>query len=147
MAKYRTLVLAALAFMAAAPLVPSSAQGINAGQCIVAGRLNEDARWAPRFDAVELLGAKGRVMKESKRELLQDVRQVRLTKPALLTRCDGDREIARGDDNPIPKEPVPAVSPGSYEVESIAFPKLRRGGELVEVKLKLPVERVVMVKR
>ncbi|MBC5763587.1 hypothetical protein [Ramlibacter albus] len=143
MATYRPLLLALLA---AAPMV-ASAQGINAGNCIVAGRLNEDGRWAPRFDSVQLLGGKDRVIKESKREALHDTQRVRITKPAVLTRCDGDREIARGEETTIPKEPVPAVAPGAYEVESIAFPRLRRGGELVEVKLKLPVERVVMVTR
>ena len=146
MATLRTLAAAMLAVISAAPLaVP--AQGINAGQCILAGRLNENSRWAPRFDGVELLGAKGHVIKESKREVLHDARQVRVSKPAVLTKCDNDREIARGEEQPIPKEPVPAVAPGAYEVEGIAFPKLRRGGELVEVKLRVPVERVVMVTR
>lgn len=147
MAPYRTLVLALAAAAAAGSATLAAAQDLNAGQCIVAGRLNENARWAPRFDGVELLGAKGRVMKESKHELLQDVRQVRVSRPAVLTRCDGDRELARGEETPIPKEPVPAVAAGVYDVESVAFPRLRRGGELVELKIKAPLDRVVMVKR
>ena len=144
---YRMLALAALAAAAAAPALPVHAQGINAGQCIVAGRLNEDSRWAPRFSNVELLGPKGRVIRESRREALNDVRQVRVIEPALLTKCDDDREVPIGEETPIPKEPVPAIGRGVVDVDGVAFPKLRRGGELVELRLRFAPERVVMVKR
>ena len=135
-------------FGAALAALGASAQGINAGQCIVAGRITEGDKWAPRFEGVQLLAPRGRVVTSGNRQALADVERVRLTKPALLSKCDGDGELARADDQPsIPKEPVPAVAPGVVEVESVAFPKLRTGGELVELKLRLPVERVVMVKR
>ena len=133
---------------AALAALSASAQSINAGQCIVAGRITEGDRWAPRFEGVQLLAPRGRVISGGNRQALADVERVRLTKPALLSKCDGDGELSRADDQPsIPKEPVPAVAPGVVEVESVAFPKLRTGGELVELKLRLPLERVVMVKR
>ena len=75
------------------------------------------------------------------------MRQVRLTQPALLSRCDGDRELTRADDLPAqPKSAVPAAQagPGLLAVEAVNFPKLRTGGELVELKLTVPADRVVM---
>jgi hypothetical protein len=42
---------------------------------------------------------------------------------------------------------VPAIGPGAVAVESVSFPKMRRGGELVELKLTVPAERVTMVTR
>jgi hypothetical protein len=126
----------------------AQAQSINAGQCIVAGRINADDKWAPRFEGVQLLAPRGRVIGSGGKQALADVQRVRLTKPALLSRCDGDGELARADDQPsIPKEPVPAVGPGVVEVESVAFPKLRTGGELVELRVRVPAERVVSVTR
>jgi hypothetical protein len=142
---YRSVLASALALAAAFPVV---AQQINAGQCIVAGRLDAKEKWAPRFQGIELLAPRGRVISASGKQAIADAQQVRLTKPALLSRCEGDRDIARADDAaPIPKEPVPAVAPGIVEVESVAFPKLRSGGELVELRVKVPLDRVVMVKR
>jgi hypothetical protein len=133
---------------AAVAALSASAQSINAGQCIVAGRITAEDKWAPRFEGVQLLAPRGRVVTGGSKQALADVQQVRLTRPALLSKCDGDGELARADDQPgIPKEPVPAVAPGVVDVESVAFPKLRTGGELVELKLRLPLERVVMVKR
>jgi hypothetical protein len=31
------------------------------------------------------------------------------------------------------------------DVEAVSFPKLRTGGELVELRVRMPAERVVMV--
>ena len=148
MSLFRTAFAAGLALCAVAASVETPAQGINAGQCILAGRLNADGKWGPRFDGVQLLAANGRVITSAAKEQLADVQQARISKPALLSRCDGDGELARADEQPvIPKEPVPAVAPGVVEVQSVAFPKLRTGGELVELRLKLAPERVVMVRR
>jgi hypothetical protein len=148
MATHR-IFLAAAAFASAAFALPAFAQQMNAGECILAGRITADGKWAPRFDGVQLLAPGGRVVSSAKKEALGDVQQVRLTRPALLAKCDGDGELASGDGQPaIPKEPVPAVSPGVVEVQTVSFPKLRTGGELVELRLRaLPLERVVMVKR
>ncbi|QJW85616.1 hypothetical protein HK414_27190 [Ramlibacter terrae] len=50
---------------------------------------------------------------------------------------------------PTPRRPraVPALTAGTFDVESVAFPKLRTGGELVELKVRAPAERVVMLTR
>jgi hypothetical protein len=115
----------------------------SAGErCIVAGRLNDEARWAPRMAGVELLGQDGRAVTSADKKALSRVRQARLSAPALLSRCDGNGQLALGPDAAGPKGAgaVPAVGPGVVAVESVSFPKLRRGGEMVELKLTVPAE-------
>lgn len=137
----------ALAAVAAPLFSLSAAAQADAAQCIVAGRL-ADGAWAPRFGAVQLLSQDGRTLFAADRQALGQVRQARLAQPALLSRCDGNNPLARADDEPPQaKGRVPAVSAGLVEVESVAFPKLRTGGELVELKLRVPAERVVMLAR
>jgi hypothetical protein len=120
------------------------------GSCILAGRLTVEQRWAPRLPGVELLGQDGKRVSGAYKQQLAGIRQVRLTQPALLSRCDGSGELTRADDLPAqPKSPVPAASagPGLLAVEAVSFPKLRTGGELVELKLAVPADRVVMLTR
>ena len=142
MIKVRTA-LAVLALAATA--IPAFAQ-IGEGNCVLAGRLGESG-WAPRMQGVELLGQDGRAVTGAGKSALANVRQVRLSTPALLSRCDGNGQLALGPDVPGAKAPVPAVGPGVLPVESVSFPKLRRGGELVELRVTVPVERVTMVTR
>jgi len=123
----------------------SFAQAAGDNSCIVAGRLNDEARWAPRMAGVELLGQDGRVLASADKQALATVKQVRLSAPALLSRCDGDGQLALGPESPGAKGTVPAVGPGTVAVESVSYPKMRRGGELVELKLTVPAERVTMV--
>ena len=130
-----------------AALSSSFAQGAGESSCIVAGRLNDEARWAPRMRGVELLAQDGRAVTSADKQVLSNVKQVRLSAPALLSRCDGDAQLALGPDAPGAKGPVPAIARGTVAVESVSFPKLRRGGELVELKLTVPAERVTMVTR
>ena len=118
----------------------------DSSQCIVAGRLSEGA-WAPRMQGVHLLDAAGKAVVSADKSVLGSVRQVRLAAPALLSRCDGDAPLALGDEQPGARQPVPAVRAGTFAVEAVAYPKLRRGGELVELKLTVPAERVTMVRR
>lgn len=128
---------------------PASAQGGD-DNCILAGRITGDQRWAPRLAGVQLLARDGRTISGASKQVLAGVRQVRLTQPALLSHCDGNRELARADDlPPFTKGPVAAASagPGLLAVESVSFPKLRAGGELVELKLTVPADRVVMLTR
>jgi hypothetical protein len=125
----------------------SFAQGAGDNSCIVAGRLNDEARWAPRMAGVELLGQDGRAVTSADKQALAGVKQVRLSAPALLSRCDGNGQLALGPESPGAKERVPAIGPGTVPVESVSFPKMRRGGELVELKLTVPAERVTMVAR
>jgi hypothetical protein len=145
--KYLRLLGAAVCTSAA--LIPFAASSqADAGSCIVAGRLADGGGWAPRFAGVQLLDAAGRAVSSPDRGALAAVRQARISQPALLSRCDGDNALAQADDEPAQaKRPVPAVPAGVVAVESVAFPKLRTGGALVELKLKAPPERVVMVTR
>jgi hypothetical protein len=138
----RTFAAAALATLCAA------AQAQADASCILAGRLAEDGHWAPRFEGVELLGADGRVLRAGGKQALAAVRQARLAAPALLSRCDGSGPLTRADEEPArPKAEVPALSAGVVDVEAVAYPRLRTGGELVELRVRVPAERVVMLTR
>lgn len=130
---------------AAAAAVPAFAQ--SEAQCILAGRLS-DAQWAPRFQAVQLLTADGRVESSASKQALAGVKRARLSAPALLARCDGDGPLFNADGEPAGrKTEVPALSAGVVEVEAVAFSKLRTGGELVELRVRAPADRVVMLTR
>ena len=145
MQRFPTLSVLACALALAAPL-SAFAQAAD-GQCILAGRLG-DAGWAPRMAGVQLLGQDGKAVTRADKQSLAGVKQVRLSAPALLSRCDGNGELAQGPESAGPKSAVPAVGPGVVNVESVAFPKLRRGGELVELKLSgVPAERVTLLTR
>ena len=136
----------AAALAAACVCFPAAAQS-DAGQCIVAGRVS-DGQWAPRMAGVALLGANGQAVTAAGRDALGSVRQVRVAQPALLSRCDGNNPLANNDNDPAQaKGQVPALSAGTFDVESVAFPTLRTGGELVELKVRAPAERVVMLAR
>lgn len=139
--KARHLLLVAAAALAAPAFAQSDAQ------CILAGRVSEGS-WAPRFDAVQLRGADGRLIARSSREALAAVKKAELAHPALLSRCNGDQPLARADGEPRgQKTQVPALARGMVDVEGVSFPKLRTGGELVELRVRVPAERVVMVRR
>jgi hypothetical protein len=137
----RHLLLVAAAALAAPAFAQSDAQ------CILAGRVSEGT-WAPRFDAVQLRGTDGRVIARSSREALAGVKKAELARPALLSRCNGDQPLASADGEPRgQKTQVPALARGTVDVEGVSFPKLRTGGELVELRVRVPAERVVMVTR
>jgi len=134
------------AVMAAAGVCLPAAAQTGDGGCILAGRLG-DTGWAPRMPGVELLDGSGKVVAGADRQALAGTRQVRLSAPALLSRCDGDSELAQGPQAPGAKSGVPAIGPGVLNVQSVAFPRLARNGTLVELKLAAPTERVSMVTR
>ena len=135
----------ACAIALAASTLPAFAQTTDAS-CILAGRLG-DSGWAPRLPGVQLLAQDGRAITAADKTALAAVRQVRLAAPALLSRCDGSGELAAGPEAPGAKAPVPAIGPGVLAVEAVNFPRLRRGGELVELKLAVTPERVTLVTR
>jgi len=136
----------AAALAAACACFPAAAQP-DAGQCIVAGRVS-DGQWAPRMAGIALLGADGQAVNAAGRNALAGVRQVRVAQPALLSRCDGSVPLANNDGEPAQaKGEVPALAAGTFEVESLAFPRLRTGGELVELKVRAPADRLVMLTR
>jgi hypothetical protein len=139
--KSRLLLLAAAAVLAAPVFAQSEAQ------CIVAGRLSGGA-WAPRLSGVQLLGANGQAVAGSSRQALAGAKQVRLSQPALLSRCNGEQPLLNADSEPAGrKTEVPALSAGVVAVEGVSFPRLRTGGELVELRVRVPGERVVMLTR
>lgn len=130
-----------------AALVAAPAFAQSDAQCILAGRVSE-GHWAPRFAGVQLLAANGQVLTAANRQALAGVRQARLAQPALLSACNGDQPLASADHEPaFTKADVPALSAGIVDVEAVAFPKLRTGGELVELRVKAAPERVVMLMR
>ncbi|NNU44919.1 hypothetical protein [Ramlibacter montanisoli] len=77
---------------AAALAAPAFAQ--SDAQCILAGRLNDQGQWAPRFAGVQLLGAHGQAVNGASKQLVSAVSQARLARPALLSRCNGDQPLA-----------------------------------------------------
>ena len=135
-------------FVAACSLACAASTWAETGQCIVAGRINADRQWAPKTAGVELFTEHGARVTGSGRDALESVRQVRISRAALLSACDGNQDLAAGGAEQV-KGPVPAVSAGRalIAVESVGFPKLRVGGELVELKLAPAPARVVMLTR
>ncbi|HVE51953.1 MAG TPA: hypothetical protein VNB23_01075 [Ramlibacter sp.] len=136
-----------LFLLAAAALLGAPAFAQSEAQCIVAGRVS-DAQWAPRLAGVQLLGSDGRPVAGASRQALAGVKQARLAQPALLSRCDGDAPLFNADNEAAGrKTEVPALSAGVVQVEGVAFPRLRTGGELVELRVRVPAERVVLLAR
>jgi len=134
-----------LLFLLAAAAAPAFAQGQS--QCIIAGRVSE-GRWAPHFETVHLRDANGRGITSVTPQALATARSAELSQPALLSACDGDQRLLSADGEPAGvKSAVPALSPGVVEVEAVNFPKLRTGGALVELRVRVPEGRVVAVMR
>ena len=124
-------------------------QSANASEtsCITAGRFNADGNWSPQFQSVKLLDDTGRRLSVKLKSELSLVRGVELLQPALLSGCEGDRALNRGNDVITDKAPVPAAKSGRYTVIGIGFPKLQIGGDLVELKLQVNVDQIVMITR
>jgi hypothetical protein len=136
-----------LLLLVAAAVVAAPAFAQTDAQCIVAGRLS-DSQWAPRFNGVQLLGGNGQPVSASSKQALAGVKQARVSRPALLSNCNGDTPLLNADNEPAGrKSAVRALSAGVVDVESVSFPKLRTGGELVELRVRVPAERVVAVTR
>ena len=139
---HQTLALLLLSLGAAVHAQAPAGEG-----CILAGRLAEEGRWAPRMPGVVLLDEAGRTASAADRQSLAGVRQVRLSEPALLSRCDGNNLLARGEDSAAPKAAVPAVRPGVHAVQDVGFPRLHRGGELVELRLRVAPDQIISLTR
>lgn len=137
----------ALPWAASAQSAPAPAAPVSEATCLTAGRLDADGRWAPQFRSVRLLDEAGRALATRSKADLARVRAVDLTETALLSRCEGDQPLVRGDETPATKAPVPAATPGRLAVSAVGFPKLQTGGTLVELKVSVPTDRVVMVTR
>ena len=116
--------------------------------CITAGRLNAQGQWAPKLDSIRLLDASGRTISSSNKADIKNVQILEITEPALLSACEGDRPLTSADGSQAqPKAPVPAAKPGRLKVLGLGYPPLRVGGELVEIKVQVPADQIVMMVR
>jgi hypothetical protein len=118
--------------------------GVQASTCITAGRMDNSV-WAPQFQSVRLFDDAGRIVPAKKKSELTRVRVVELTEAALLSVCDANKAVTRGESVPI-KGPVPAAKPGRFSVAGLGFPKLQNG-ELVEFEITITADQIVMITR
>jgi hypothetical protein len=110
----------------------------QAGQCVVAGRVDDASRWAPRVAAVQLFNAQGKPVLASDKASFASVTQVKLTKAVPVSACDGGQAIKKvdelsgaiGDLKSLYMQPTD----GMIAVKSVRFPALR-SGSLVELEL------------
>ena len=119
--------------------------GAHASTCITAGRMDTKG-WAPQFRSVHLLNEAGRVLVVKNKSKLTQVKAVELKEAALLSVCDGNKSLTRGDDATI-KGAVPAAKPGRFNVVGLGFPKLQIGGELVEFEITVASDQIAMITR
>jgi hypothetical protein len=117
----------------------------HASTCITAGRM-DTAGWAPQFKSVQLLNEAGRILVVKNKSELKQVKAVELKEAALLSVCDGNKSLTRGDDATI-KGAVPAAKPGRFNVVSLGFPMLQIGGELVEFEIIVAPDQIAMITR
>lgn len=116
--------------------------------CITAGRLDGNGQWAPKFDSVRLLDGLGRAIASSKKDDLKNLQVLDITEPALLSACEGDQPLTPADGSQArTKTPVPAVKPGRVPVVGLGYPQLSVGGALVEVKVQVSADQIVMLTR
>ena len=74
--------------------------GAHASTCITAGRM-DTAGWAPQFKSVQLLNEAGRVLVIKNKSELTQVKAVEIKEAALLSTCDKNKSLTRGDDATI----------------------------------------------
>ncbi len=117
----------------------------HASTCITAGRM-DTAGWAPQFKSVHLLNEAGQPLVAKNKSELKQVKAVELKEAAILSTCDGNNSLTRGDDATI-KGAVPAAKPGRYNVVGLGFPKLQIGGELIEFEITVAVDQIAMITR
>jgi hypothetical protein len=152
MMKHRLSTACLAALLASAGLFSQGLFAQNtqaAAQCILAGRLDSDQRWAPQVRGMVLLDAAGQPVRGAGVQALSAVKSVRVSQPALLSSCNGNQSLQAGDASTGQKSPAPAVSasPTPIPVQAINFPPLRVGGSLVELQLQLPSDRVIVLTR
>lgn len=118
--------------------------GVKASTCITAGRMDNSV-WAPQFQTIRLLDDAGHILKVKNKSELTQVRAVELTEETLLSVCDGNKAVARGEGVQV-KGPVPAAKPGRFSVAALGFPKLQNG-ELVEFEVTISADQIVIITR
>ena len=136
-----------LPLLATPPLLAQSA-GSADNNCILAGRLNADASWAPRFAHLDLLDADGRIVQAGSKDALAQVKQVRIKSPAWLSSCNLGTAIAKGTDGDVrPHTQAPALKAGEtpIAVQTISMLPMSLGGHWVELQVAPTPERVTML--
>jgi hypothetical protein len=112
--------------------------GAHAGQCVVAGRLDDASRWAPRLAALQMFDAQGKVIRASDKAGLALVTQVRVLKAVPISGCDGSKAVAKVDDLAAPagaaKPSYLAAGKSMVPVKGVSFPAIRSGA-LVELEI------------
>jgi hypothetical protein len=133
----------------ASPVPPNTVAQAGDAQCVLAGRLNSEGRWAPQASGMRLLDASGKPVAGAEQASLAAVKAVRVTKPALLSKCNAGQTIASGDASAGSKSPAPAVTAGSAPIEAQVMATLpgRAGSQWVELRVNVPAERVVLLTR
>ncbi len=134
----------------AAPATPSAAAAQTPQpQCILAGRLNPEGRWAPQASGMQLLDAAGKPVSGAAQNTLASVKAVLLAEPALLSACNAGQAMASGDTSSGSKSPTPALTAGNVPIEVLAMATLpgRAGGQWVELRVSVPAERILMLTR
>ena len=146
-----SLWLATAAIFNSIASTPSAAQTVASSAaleipCILAGRINDDQRWAPLSSGLVLLDAQGKQVREPTKQALATVTAVKLAAPALLALCNGNQALPSGDAGAGTKTPASAVKAGSeaLKVQAVYYPPGRAGGQWVELQLELPVERITV---
>lgn len=136
--------LLGLALTAALPALQA-----NEAQCILAGRLSSEGRWAPQAKGLQLLDTAGKPVNSAAQTALSTVKSVRLAEPTLLSKCNAGQAMADGDASTGSKNPTPALTAGNAPIEVQAMTTLpgRAGGQWVELRVSVPAERVVMLTR
>ena len=119
--------------------------GAHASTCITAGRMDTEG-WAPQFKSVHLLNEAGRVLVVKNKSELKQVKAVELKEAALLSVCDGNKSLTRGDDATI-KGAVTAAIPGRFNVIGLSFPRRQTAGQLVEFEIIVAADQIAMITR
>jgi hypothetical protein len=116
-----------------------AAQSAQAGQCVVAGRVDDASRWAPRVAAVQLFNATGKQVLASDKAAFASVTQVKIMKAVPVSSCDGSQAVKKVDDLSGNASDVKSFymqpTDGMIAVKSVSFPALR-SGSLVELELR-----------
>ena len=116
--------------------------------CITEGRLDANGQWAPKFSSLRLLDGLGQVISSSKKDALKNLQALEITEHALLSACEGNQPLTPADSYQAQtKSPVPAAKPGRVPVVGVGYPQLRVGGTLVEVKVQVSADQIVMLTR
>ena len=83
----------------------------------------DNSVWAPQFQTVRLMDETGRIVSVKNKSELTQVHTVELTEATLLSVCDGNKAVARGECVQS-KGPVSAAKSGRFNVAGLGYPKL-----------------------